>query len=435
MDNLCRIRPKGISRILLWLFIFSFAFDFKGEEGGSPAQVVFLAIALFSGMGYLILPRSRPSGGIIRGDATTLVLMFLWAFIISSGITASIMVIPLARYARVLLPLLRGLSATVAVRAIRDNVDIDYLGKVIFWAAAVSLAWTFTYSMFVIGHKISEIRYQIVTPMAPYILAYGAWAFATKRRLSFVYNFVIVIMIALIIVSITRAYIIVAMLVWIAYLTHGRRILLGRIVTSTGIMGIMIVVGIIIAVMLRSDVLDSWNHRLFDQLASTNIDITALTRLAEYSGQWHALTSGPLSMLIGKGLGSEYAWDSSYMDVLSSVLGGDNEVGIYEWNGGHSLWIYSLYSGGILFGWIIPCVFLMCLYQAFLSIRRRHLYRPRLESAVYLPYFVLMAFIGISFTSHPLMFRENAVVLGFIFVWAAWFYSLSNRALSTRNNL
>src|ERR1700760_2060771 len=46
----CDLFSQTMFTLLYWIFCFSFAFDFRGEKGGSVVQYLFLALALGSGV-------------------------------------------------------------------------------------------------------------------------------------------------------------------------------------------------------------------------------------------------------------------------------------------------------------------------------------------------------------------------------------------------
>ena len=41
--------------VLYWIYCLAFAFDFRGEEGGSSVQYVFLLLAVASGVAIVVL--------------------------------------------------------------------------------------------------------------------------------------------------------------------------------------------------------------------------------------------------------------------------------------------------------------------------------------------------------------------------------------------
>jgi hypothetical protein len=182
-----------------------------------------------------------------------------------------------------------------------------------------------------------------------------------------------------------------------------------------------------IADQLRPGFLQEWTNRIFHQYYG-GMDITLLTRLAEWSGQIRALTENMSSLIFGRGLGSEYFWDYNYFFVLKSVYSWNDFINKGGWYGGHSMWVYSLYSGGLLFGWIIIAISFFSLFRMLAVVKKKHIhYDYILTSFAPLLLFLILGYISQGFTSHPLSNRFFALIAGFVFGMIHWVYDYSTK--------
>ena len=128
------------------------------------------------------------------------------------------------------------------------------------------------------------------------------------------------------------------------------------------------------------DFFQDWTNRIFHQYYS-GMDITLSTRLAEWSGQIHSLTENMRSLIFGRGLGSEYFWDYNFFFALKSVYSWSYLINKSAWYGGHSTWIYSLYSGGLLFGWIIIAISFLSLFRIMIVVNNKDINNDRLKKS------------------------------------------------------
>src|SRR3954468_22801059 len=91
---------------LYWIFCFSFAFDFRGQEGGSMVQYVFLALALGSGV-FTILATPKA----LRTGPTRIISAIWWGYLGTTVLVALLSHVPASQYFRCVLPaLLFGLA-------------------------------------------------------------------------------------------------------------------------------------------------------------------------------------------------------------------------------------------------------------------------------------------------------------------------------------
>jgi hypothetical protein len=193
-----------------------------------------------------------------------------------------------------------------------------------------------------------------------------------------------------------------------------------------GILVLFLISGLIIATSIRPDLAEIWALRLFHLKLTSGEDITLLTRMAEYSGQWHAVTSNLISLLFGKGVGSTFIWDQAYNTLLANYVPKIQHYGeISDWYSGHSLWMYSIYSGGILFGWIVPFTFICGLsYSYILASRSKTILNFYWRRYATLPFFLFLPYFAQTFVRNNFVERYEGLILGILLGLSFWLHGL-----------
>ena len=164
---------------------------------------------------------------------------------------------------------------------------------------------------------------------------------------------------------------------------------------------------------IREGFIEQWSIRLFGGNTYRDFDPTTITRISEYSGQMDLLFESIFTTLIGRGLGSVYLWDSQYFYLLKEVIPILKLEDHTPWQAGHSLWVYSLYSGGFLFGLIIPyCLIRTLIYSG--SIVKKSFLLNESSELVEIIFFTLLvtSIIGASFTANPFGERLVGLLMG-----------------------
>ncbi|MFN4318378.1 hypothetical protein [Acinetobacter parvus] len=152
-------------------------------------------------------------------------------------------------------------------------------------------------------------------------------------------------------------------------------------------------------------------------LIGTDDDITSTTRIAEYSYQMKFMLASLDRVIFGSGLGQQFYYDDKYYSLLQDVFT------VEEFNAeggnafGHSLYIYTLFSSGVI---ISIGVLYKIFYFLLLVYRKGRFIRCfALDSMLCLMFFLFMVF---GFFMSPLGARESAyffgVILGCLYVKA-----------------
>lgn len=415
-------------RLLLIGFLIPLALDVKkmDEDSGSFLQVFLLATTLFCGALYLLVEWSSTSHRTYKSSLRPTTMAW-WVFIAVSPLPAMLWTVETDHYLKVLLPfLLFGVALTIMNAVERRNVDPKQLLDIIVWGALLSTLWRALYAVVISGLSIETMRWEILSPAIPFLIGYGAAGlYLTKSRTMALLALTAAAVVVAI--SVTRSYLITALFVFIGiFLIDARRRSLVRAARSSMKISLLLVPAAAATVAAiwyaRPDVLGVWIERLTNQTTDTGLDITLVARLAEYRGQLDAMTQNAYTFLLGNGIGADYLLNDALLAALSFQH--DDSA---QWFAGHSTWIYSFFSSGVIVGAIVPVVLLLVLIRGYFTSISRQAFADNACTT----FLIYLAYIGQSFTSNVMNERYGALILGVvsgaIFIYAAKLRGLENR--------
>ena len=439
MTSILRLgRLDTFGRFLLWIYLFSFAFDFRGEEGGSTIQFVYAGLSLITGLGFVLYESTRYKLETITVNMVWIVWLW-WLYLLSTVVTAVLVGVVWGHYIRVVFPvILTGVSMLIVYVLARRKMNLNEVVIPLLYAALVSVYFRAIYAVWIADIDIEEMRYQIASPATWFILAYVTSAIVERRRIGLVAWIATIGTVTFVLLSITRTFLLQIAVLMLGFflVTHrnGLRENLRRMNIAFVVFICAVLPAVALGWFLRPDIFETWTSRLFYHSIEPGADITLVTRLAEWSGMWQSFTSSAISIAFGKGLGSVHEWDPNYYQILASVVPAISEMGSIEiWYRGHSMWVYSFYSGGLMFGWIVPSILLWALYSSYQVAKVAICTGATFQSRVItLPYFVLLLCLGYSFAADPFSERFQGLLLGLMFCMPAWVKSLPVGVMDTR---
>jgi hypothetical protein len=405
---------------LVFLFPFSFALDFKGQEGGSLEQALMAIVSVAIFLMIFLAGRLRAT----RGSG----ICIAWSFLVLmvGCFTAICYGVKLEFTMKMLLPywlFVAGIwTGSVACNSLNAAWSL-FFGMTA--AGLVSLLFRYYYATQVRGLALEEMRYQILSPAIASLIAYVCASFCFSRKLNvsvLLTSMAITVMIGL---SITRSFVIT-----LIFAALGLPLLLWRLGRGNAFhsvyarwrkLGLLIalggaIIGLGVAYWLRPDIFDSWEGRLYAHRTNTRSgeDVNYITRIAEVKGIWERVSGSPWSMIFGLGFGNTYQWSFDYSEEVRSV----SAAMVYSffvplWTAGHSPFNYALFFGGIPgLVWQI-CMFLLPLSLGWRSIP---LFRPVTNSRVLKLFsFSLLSvllYLSQSITANPFAERLSAHYLG-----------------------
>ena len=413
------IKVKKLESILIYFFIVSLSFDYKGvNEGGTIFHFLLLSITILSFLLLYLTLKQQKFINALPYEAK--IITILWfCFLAACFVSYIINGIEFARFIRVILPyILTGLTLIICCLLYSRNKDLGLLYQPIMTALVVSCIFTPFSALVLKGVSLDVMRYQILSPILPLLVAYIIAQFFSYPLNKVKIVFSILVFFSTVALSVTRSYLIIlffSLIFFIVSISKSERSsFYKKIMVFFPITIFLILLLLPVILWLRPDLIEVWYLRLFVTSNELGFDITATTRLAEYNGQLNLLFESFKSALFGLGMGSEYTKDVNYFDLLSQVIALHSLEDEATWTSGHSLWIYTLYSTGILFGsFIIVCTWIS-MHRSYINLKNEIVFFIGYQKIILVFYsMICVAIIGAAFTANPLGERLTGIMFGF----------------------
>lgn len=434
---------------LLWVFVLSFAFDYRSAEaregttGAGIDQLLFLGTCAGATLGIVLLGWKsltvRPGAWLIAFWGLFIAFMLANAFL--QGV-------PAGRSIRVILPLAFCLfGLTNAHIASCMGIRPSRIVAPLFTAACINILWRILHGFLFKEASLETVRFEVQSPATNWITAWIACAILLRGR--FHWNLLVAcgVLFIGIIITVSRSLIFpivvggvaasacfVIGVSWQQYQWSS----LGRRLLPVGAVLTLVAVAIGLVALFQPLMIERWDERLFHNASDRNLgaDISYLTRKAEADAIWKILSSDPVHFIHGRGVGSSYHWDSAYMPEIWMVIPKE-EVGEDDiWFAGHSVWTYGLLSGGIIA--LSSYLVLLGSTAAFsLVAARANASDPCPDQwLAFLPLVATCCLISESFTSNPFQERLVGIIFGMMaglpqafMVRASWIHT-ARRSLS-----
>jgi hypothetical protein len=417
-------KASTVEKILLWLYVLPLAFDFRGDAGGTMFQYALAGITAAAGFCFVSISAISPAR--LKYTGLNWLVAMWWMFLIGSLLVASLNSVPLGQYLRVVFPfLLCGLSILVVQQAARRGLHPSEILLPLLLSCAISLGWIAVYQVFIRDSELGSARYGLVSTVFPLIVGYAMTSLLTRSGISFPMVLLSVAVVAIVSIALTRgaaislvAIILGVFLIRSSYARIASAIAPGKLVAT---ISVLIGGGIIVASLANPAVFARWYQRTAEETTREGTQVTLLTRVAEYSGQLRSWSVTPSTILVGRGIGSTYEWDWGFAGRVASYLpkrGGDPTT---HWFAGHGIFVYSLYSSGLLLGWVLPWVFLVALWRSYRMARSPlSIGSPSLRTLAPFPFLALAGFVPISLVANPFWLRLSGLAIGLLFALPWW---------------
>ena len=289
------LTSRTVVKILLWVFCLSFALDFKGvlksgaETGGSGAQMIYLAIAL--GSSTLIAWMGRRT---LLTKPGVYMLMLWWGYLAFTAVVAVLNGVDLAKYMRnIVPPLLCGLGLLVAHVSACSGLRAREIVAPLAVCAGINIVWRLFFGYAVLEVTIDTARVEILSASLDWVFALVACSLLLAKRWNPRVLFLGALAIACLFLSVTRALMIP---IAISGIVAGFCMLLGirwkmfrisiigqkAVPLAVAAAGCIMLLGL--AFLIRPEMFDRWNDRLFHFGDRTSKDLSLLTREAEAVG-------------------------------------------------------------------------------------------------------------------------------------------------------
>ncbi|MDP3851185.1 MAG: hypothetical protein Q8Q59_11820 [Luteolibacter sp.] len=410
---------------LLWLFMFSFAFDYRASvdreaSGGSGIdQLLFLALCVMSVCGILALGWRHLT---VRPGAW---MLWLWAVLIAFlAANAFLHGVDPGRSLRTGLPFGLCLAGMAAAHiAACSGLPASRIVAPVLAVACINIVWRVVHGFLFKEVSLESVRVEVLSPATNWLAAWIGCALLLRPRFHPMLVPACGLLAAGILITVTRALMFpvlasaAATFLCFALGCHWRifewRHLPHKLLPLAVVAGLGIA-ALGIAAAAWPALIERWNERLFHHAGDRNItmDVSWMTRRAEAEDIVKILSRDPVRFVHGMGIGASYTWNSAYLPELRLVYPENAELGDDVWFAGHSTWTYALFSGGV-----IGVIGHLLLFggTAVQSLRaaaaNAHLPGPDIWLA-FLPVVAVACFLSESATSNPFYERLAGMIFG-----------------------
>lgn len=299
---------------------------------------------------------------------------------------------------------------------------IKFMFPALVSTAVLSAIWTLYYGSSSADASLESVRYRIISVLIPFSFAYLASA-TSSQQLSTRDKFFAALVLATLLISQTRSYIL-TLIIAVIFSTYGHAnntVAWSRKLTRIIIFSLLALIFSLLAIQVfeifipssdNRSLIEMWTSRIFGSTEQFGFDLTTATRLAEYSDQMTKLLSSPTNLFLGNGLGSSYTYSGIYANLVAGVLGNDAIPEAY-WNGGHSLWVYTIYSSGIIFGTAFLIFLIYVAWRALKTIRYSRRINDKSERHLIVTISTgYLCMLSTGFAAFPLGSRPAAFLMG-----------------------
>ena len=346
--------------VLFWVFMLSFAFDYKAEEPTPNSQIIqfgFLGIALLATALMMVIGAPFL---LIRPGAW---LLAIWAlFLCFMAGNALLQGVEPVRFLKTGLPFYLTFAAMLNAHVVvASGVRLSKVATPIFVTAITNIIWRMVYGLLFTSSTLDTARAEILSPALSWSAAFIGCSVLLRGRFHWTMLLAAGALFTAMLLSITRSLLFpmaasafATSLFFLFGLRWGAfrlQDLFKRIwpIAVVGVVTSVFVAGLFVAF---PNTLDRWQERLFAPTADRNMktDPSILTRQAEAKAIFDILDRDPLYYLNGMGVGASFYWDDAYFPELYQVLDPEEleEESSDIWYAGHSIWTYSLFSGGFI---------------------------------------------------------------------------------------
>lgn len=407
------LKIPTVNMILIWVLIFSFAFDVKGAVGGTTVQYAMAGLNIAS---FLLLCCTRTFVFPTRGYAA--LVLYTWiVFLLVGSVTAFISGVPLGHYIRVIFPfMLFAEGFWVARWASGHQRELNTLFTAMYFTAIASVVYTFWWGFHFTGDSLATIRYQIVSPLTVFLFMASVYdlVFAKKHRVAALVLLCAVV--AALMLSVTRTY---ALVIFGIALVFAVAVVHNAMRNSRGlpkpVVSLLVFVGVAACVisaylLTATDVAARWESRAF----GAHNAVTLWTRVATVTDEWGQLISHPASVLSGLGFGHGFVYSSVYASRLLPYV--DPTLFVKpSWYAAEFMWMVPIFYAGFILGSLVVLVLLIGALRAFdalCSLLRNHAWRLPGARPFWIGAVVYIAFLFDGLAGDPFVFRSGGLYFG-----------------------
>lgn len=416
-----RARDAVLVERLFWVFLMSVALDYRGETGagGAAAQALFLAGCTFSTMAIVWIGRRFLT---VRPGA---ILIGFWALFLGYMTVNSLLQgVQPGRSIRVILPLVLCLfGMTNAHIASCAGIRPSRIVLPLLVLACINVPWRIVQGFLFKSATVETVRFDVQSPACGWLAAWIGCSVLLRGKFRPSLLLACGALFLGVFITVTRSLafpmLASALACSICYLLgvrwgiyHWKE--LPKRLIPIGAAALLVIIAIGVAFVAEPVLVDRWNERLFHHASSRNIggDISLLTRQAEATAIWDIMRENPVHFIHGHGIGCSYYWDPAFLPEIYEVIPAEDAEMNDIWFAGHSVWTYSLLSGGLI---AVACVLVL-----FGSVAWRSLAAAKANATdpgpdqwlAFLPFVATACLISETLTANPFQERLAGLIFG-----------------------
>jgi len=422
--------------ISYFLFFFALVFDVKGaEEGGNAFQLIAFFLTIATAFHIIYIDKNN----VAVGRQHKLVGLLLIIHIVCTFAVELIQGVEFGRYIRITLPyLFLILGYFVGIRSF-SKFGVEKTVHLLTGASLVSTVFTIFYGLSTGDFSENGIRFQVLSPMLFILVPVLAYTIFVAKKMITTAVFLMIAIFLLILISATRSWLITYVLVVLLALSVSKfKSFIGLVkgIFRGAIYGALIaIVTFPVLYLLIPEVITRFGQRFFGSEV-LGFDITTATRIAEMDYQINGWLTDIPSFLMGKGLGATYGFSGPAADQLADLFVNNADIVDPEWwFAGHNIWVYSLYTQGILFGLVIPLLLLLASYLTFRNIlkARKNYSTKKVDSDISYMMMCFLIFSSIIFSTVGGNPMGNRMLAEYIGVFLSLVFALNSRKRIKKN--
>ena len=326
--------------LLYIIFLYPLIFDFRTTQGSTKILVYMISVSFLIGS-ILIISNYKTINKKAFYFTLPFIIFLLFGITRSLIESHSISLIFSSALPMVFFILSVVIASSINIQDEKNVLNFIYIIVIFLISAAI---FKFIFSFYYYGVDLSTVRYQIISAGLPLLFSYGLTSFLfQKQHFGIVALFIPIIVV---LVSITRTYILVYLAIFFYSIFT---ISLKKTFRKYLFLLIILLIVLVILYFFIPEVYNRWIVRLFTGIEDKGgIDVTFITRIAESKYQIDTLFSSLQNILFGLGIAAKTAFSSEYRDLLNLVYKDYTEF--HSIGYGHNVYVGILFISGLPIG-------------------------------------------------------------------------------------
>lgn len=405
--------PRSAAGLLPFI-VLPLALDFKGAEGGGFWQYLVTGVTFVAAAAYLLSNPSMPA----KTRLWRLAVLALLAPVLGGLFTWLAFGTPLDRFVRVAIPSWLLLTGVLVAARICWKGGAQHLMGLLYLGCLASAVFTVFAGFIVTGASVSEVRFQILSPVLSSLQAILLHKILVRRSYKWSHVIWLVATATLQVLSTTRSAVLAFLILFAAAVWLGAPTFKAFARKTFSCLAVIVVTAFLLvqtASLFNPQIASRWEDRL-STTEDVGFDPTTLSRIAELKEQVKLWKEDGVSVLFGRGYGAGFGWAEEFFDdLLQSGQFDIGTLGAEYFEAGHNFWVYSLFAGGLFLGiWQPLLMGWLGIYSLWTTKKRRRRQWTNTEDADLsrLGALLILAFLVTTIGGNPMGPRYTPLITG-----------------------